>query len=126
MPSTSVLYVEPVLWSSTDGPIDVNYRVGHDYTGGTPMNAFNRNSNSPLTPNVQINMSPTGTTTGIINSSNLVGNTGGLFTSGGGQGGGGPLFIGPSSVVFLIEFVNNSGGTVTMEYDAKWYEVPNA
>lgn len=122
--SGKLLYVEPAIFRAEDGPITLHYRVGHDYTGGTAQNSFNRNSNSSITPQLVITSGPTGTSVGAINSSNLIGNTGGPVTSGGGVGGGGEMFIAPTSITFLLQYTNNSGGAVDVEYDLRWFEVP--
>lgn len=118
------IFVLPLKVNATAGPIVINYRVGHDYSGGTALRTINRNALSINTPSAQILQGPTGTTLGIVNTANLIGTTGIPTVTTGGNGGSSAPFIASNLVDFLLEVDNQNGSAVQVEYELRWYEIP--
>lgn len=121
-----ILHVFPLEFvNPEDGPIIINYYAGGDYAGGTPLTLLNKNGNSSNTANVVVTEAPTGTTKGLLTSSNKVAKGGALPSqSGGGQPSENRPFIASASVPFLIEIVNSSGAAVATGVYFEFCEVP--
>lgn len=126
VPDGYVLHVSPLLFSNCeDGPVYVNYYVGHNYTGGTPVALLNRNSNSSNTASSVIYENPTGTVLGTKTSANKIATGGGVpaFPGGGSSLASSP-YIQSNQVTVLIEIDNNSGAPVDAEGYFQFCEVP--
>ena len=121
-----LLHVYPLTFINVeDGPAYVNYYVGHDYTGGTPVTLLNRNGNSTNTAKTVIYEGPTGTSLGLKTSSNKIA-IGGAIPAESGGGSTGPVapFIASKNITFLIEIVNDSGDDIDAEAFLEICEVP--
>lgn len=123
--SSTKIIILPVILVADDGPVVINFRVGHDYTGGTALRLINRNGNSSNTPDIVVTSGPTGTSTGIVNTANLIGQAGNPTFSGGGAGGGVDAFVAPAGITFLIEVNNQAAGSIQLEYNLRWFEIPD-
>jgi hypothetical protein len=118
--------IKPISCSVADGPFKLEYRINHNYTGGTPISATNRNLLSTNTPKGTATSGPTGTDTGDVFSEILVGSSssGGFFggSTGGGSASDDDLLILPKGASVLVNVVNNSGGTTYCGLSVTWYE----
>lgn len=126
VPDNYRLYVAPLeLINVEDGPAYINYYIGSDYTGGTPVLLLNRNGESSLTPFTAVTENPTGTTLGTKTSANKIAKGGALPSqSGGGDSGLKTAFIASNQLPILIQAVNASGAAVDAEVFFEFCEVP--
>lgn len=116
------IYFNPIAWESTGGPLLIDYWLGTDAdSDGTVQLPFNRNAESPITPEAIIQLNPTINTIGIfdyINSllpaTNKVG-----ADSAGGQ---------PVKINKLFKYAatvqNTLNQAVIAQIDATWFEIP--
>lgn len=116
---------KPAVFNAGDGPIIVNFNVLHDFSGGTPAVVYNIDADSfGATSECILTAGPTGGNEGITISQLLVGNEGGLFTSGGGSKAASNFLTANQNTKFLVKITNNSGGTTPFNYLFAWAEVP--
>lgn len=116
---------KPAEFNAGDGPITVNFNVLHDFSGGTLAVVYNIDADSfGATPECLLTSAPTGGNEGITISQLLVGNEGGLFTSGGGAKAASNFLTANSNTRFLVKITNDSGGITPFNYLFAWAEVP--
>ena len=113
----------PLAFRTTDGPVTVFLRVGHDYTGGTAITPINRDSTCINPSRVAVTQDPTGTSTGLSTFEYLVGTSATAQDPGGGTTQGELPFIVNRLVPYLLEVVNGSGSNITFELRQTWFEV---
>ncbi len=113
----------PLAFKTTDGPVIVKLRVGHDYTSGTVINASNRDHNSLITAQAVTTQDPTGSDTGTSTFEYLVGSTTTPQASGGGAAQGNLPFLINTNITYLLEVINGSGENITFELRHTWCEI---
>ena len=115
----------PAFFVADAGPVKVNLRGESDYSGGTPLNVFNRGgiaANNEMT----VTFGATGSDVGsLVSTYPIYGESSGVQTSGGSTGTDLP-FVLPAGNNLLIEIDNQTSPAVTVNagFSVTFYEVP--
>lgn len=121
--SVDYLIAFPFSFKAEDGPFIVSLYVGTDYTGGTPVFTYNRNSLSSNTTSAVITSGASGSSKGTMISQFLIGTGGGPLSSAGGEGGDKLPFIANTDYKYLLELDNQSAtNPALMQIDFTWFE----
>lgn len=117
------IVIEPATFSSSYGPVIVNIYRGTDYTGGTPIPAYNVNTLIGTKSQTTFTQGATGTAKGTVTQEFLVGSGSTNQSSGGGAATSAGLIVRGNDGKTLIEILNESGETATVNFLQEFYEI---
>lgn len=126
VPAGCYPHVQDVLFNLGDAPADIGiYRGVTTSDDGTAVTVHNRNLNSSTTPEAVLTHTPTITDLGTQIHDRYIGDTGGTginkigaFTPSTGE-----EWVFAPGEKYLVRLTNNSGASMTVSYEAFWYEI---
>lgn len=118
-----LVLVLPPLMSTTAGPVIVDVYRGGDYSGGTSVMYYSRNTLSNIEPQISITQGATGTDKGTLSLQYLVGGDSTNQSRGGLVANPNIPFIRNNNDHTLVEIRNESGFDILFSYNQIFYEI---
>jgi len=115
--------IKPATYTTTYGPVLVSITRGTDYSGGTPIPAYNLNTIIGGISKTTFTHGATGTEKGTVTQEFIIGYGSTNQSSGGGTGTTDVLIIRGNTGKTLIEIMNNSGNEITFNFLQELFEI---
>lgn len=117
------IVIKPASYCTTFGPVIVNIYRGTDYSGGTPMPAYNLNTKIGGTSKTTFTEGPTGVSKGTATQELVIGYGSTNQSSGGGTLRTDVLIVRDNSTKTLVEILNQSGEIITFNFLQELFEI---
>jgi hypothetical protein len=115
--------IKPASYTTTSGPVVVSITRGTNYTGGTPIPAYNLNTLIGGTSKTTFTYGATGTVKGTVTQELVIGYGSTNQSSGGGTMTTDVLILRGNTGKTLIEVTNNSGAEITFNFLQELFEI---
>ncbi len=115
--------IKPATYTTTYGPVLVSITRGTNYSGGTPIPAYNLNTIIGGTSKTTFTYGATGTEKGTVTQEFIIGYGSTNQSSGGGTASSDVLIVRGNTGKTLIEVTNNSGNEITFNFLQELFEI---